>query len=110
MKKFSKDYQPENRRKPDKLTPILKEWLNKPFAPDCTIGEKIVEVLINEAINGNLKAAQFIFERVDGKLTQSIEVEQTNFAPPKIIYLPADTSKPPVTDESQIIDPLEPPK
>lgn len=106
--KFSKDYQPANRRKPDALTNILKDWLNKPYSnSDTTIGEKIVETLVNEAIGGNLKAIQLIWERVEGKPAQSIDLTQSNNGLPTVIYLPADTGVKPYYDEKDVIDPTE---
>ena len=101
--KFSTEYQPENRRKPDALTPILKEWLNKDYAENLTIGEKIVQTLVEHAVNGNLKAIQLIFERIDGKPLQAISIEN-EMELPEIIVLPANNAKPPVHDEKDVKD------
>ena len=102
-KKFGTDYQPENRRKPDTLTDVLKQLL---FANDSSDLEAIAGVLISEAKAGNIRAIQLIFDRLEGKAVETINTTSTNTLP--VVYiLPADNSKPPVTDEADVNTDIE---
>lgn len=107
--KFSKDYQPANRRKPDKITELLKATLQQPApdTPDVTNIQKIVNKLIELASGGNVRAIDIIFDRVEGKPLQQVTIEQSEIQLPEIIILPPNNSKPPVYNENDIIDPLE---
>lgn len=105
--KFSKDHQPENRRKPNPLTGTLKELLKEPYNKEKNKGEAILHTLINEAISGNIRAIQLIFERLEGKPLQAVTIEQTDFKLPDVIILPPNNSKPAVYREEDIIDHLD---
>lgn len=104
--KFSKDYQPENRRKPNPITDKLRRLLKQPHNAEMTKAEAILNTLINEAIGGNVRAIQLIFERLEGKPLQAVSIEQTGGTLPEVIILPANNSKPPYYDESDIPDDL----
>lgn len=103
-KTFTSEYQPERKRQPDKLTPILKELL---FCEQngITPADAIISKLIELALEGNLKAIQLIFDRIDGKPKETIE--STHSGLPKVIYLPADTGVQPYLNEADVIDPTE---
>lgn len=105
--KFSKDYQPANRRKPDKITELLKATLQQPApdTPDATKMQVIVNKLIELAASGNIRAIDIIFDRVEGKPLQQVTIEQTELQLPEIVILPANNSNPPVYNESDIKEP-----
>ncbi|OWY25230.1 hypothetical protein C7N43_18065 [Sphingobacteriales bacterium UPWRP_1] len=106
MKKFSSEYQPTNRRKPDKLTELLKQMLNEPATinPDVTHCTQIVEKLLEMAKAGNMRAIELIFERIDGKVKQEVENSYSQTLPQVIVIeKPADTL-PPVYSESEILE------
>ena len=48
------------------------------------VDEAIVQQLVRKAAKGNLRAAEMVMDRVDGKVPETIEVP-TPFVPPKEI-------------------------
>lgn len=90
--KFSKEYQPVNRRTSTKfLTALLTKNLNKKKdieieGIDTTTGEKtrikvtmptkeaIIHALLKQAENGNINAIREVLDRVEGKAMQPMEL------------------------------------
>lgn len=59
--RFSKDRQPENKRRPDPLLAALKGKMTSEKA------EALAEVILQKALSGDLAAAQMVWDRLEGK-------------------------------------------
>lgn len=102
-KQFGKDYQPVNRRKPDSVTALLREYCSNE-ENGKTHYQRLVEKLVHAAVyDGNMKAIQIIFDRLDGKVIELVRAEVTSLNPQIVLIHPSEYKKP-ITDEAEIVE------
>ena len=59
------------------MTDLLRKELNKQGADKVPLKKKIVETLINRAIDGDSLCLKYIFDRLDGKPNETIAANVT---------------------------------
>jgi hypothetical protein len=60
---------------------------------DSTVGEQLVDVVVEMALTGNLKAAEIVFDRIEGRATTKVQevlgedVERAELTPNQLVLL-----------------------
>jgi hypothetical protein len=83
--KPGKSGNPNGRRPEDALTINLRKTLEDEWRAGLTIGEHIVWAIVKKALRGNLSAISLIWDRMEGKPRQALDVTHT----PELIDLSA---------------------
>lgn len=66
---------PGGRPKGTSLTALLREAVDREDGAGRTVGDVLIDVLIGIARAGDRQAIKDVFERVDGKLTDKLEID-----------------------------------
>jgi hypothetical protein len=60
-----------------KLTDLLEQALARDIGDGHTVADLVVKALLRQAKRGNLRAIREVFDRVEGRVTEAIQVEAT---------------------------------
>ena len=108
--RFDKDNQPSKekvgRKKTADLLALLREALVKEVKEGVTVQDVIINKLVNTAGKGDLRAINMVLDRIHGKAVETVNTTNTNTTP-TVYILPADNSKPPVTNEADVDTEIE---
>ena len=66
------------------ITEMLRKYGNKKDSTGTTNFEKVAKVIMQKAINGEMWAVQFLADRVEGKVTDKVELN--DITPREVVF------------------------